>query len=112
MDVFLSAYLEEIKALCMQNHVQRMYAFGSVVDGRFRRGTSDIDLLVEFDKTHLTRKEISRSLLNLWIQLQELLQSKVDLITEDTVQGEYFLKYLNLYKVLIFENHLHLSPQV
>lgn len=99
---YLTRHLDEISQLCLRYRVSRLYAFGSLVDGRFEAGKSDVDLLVEFDKSELSKKEIARSLLELWIELQELLQCKVDLITTDKIKGDFFKKYLNLYKELIY----------
>lgn len=99
----LTNRLPEISELCLLHKVSKLYAFGSVVDGRFKIGKSDIDLLIEFDETNLTKIEISKSLLLLWIEFQKLLQSNVDLISTSKLKGKYFKKYLDMYKIKIFD---------
>lgn len=105
IDDFLQSKLEEISAVCAKNKVVRLYAFGSVVDGRFKKGKSDIDMLVEFDHQSNSKKENSKHLLKLWMSMQTILESKVDLISSENIQGEYFKKYLNLYKVKIYDRN-------
>lgn len=102
IDPFLESNMKQIEESCIKHNVVYLYAFGSVVDGRFKKGISDIDMLVEFD-SHKSNKENAKNLLKLWIDLQSILDSKVDLISTDNIEGEYFKKYLELYKVKIFE---------
>ncbi len=105
IDPFLKTKLSEIREACNTNNVVRLYVFGSVVDGRFKEGKSDIDMLVEFDSNQHSKKENSRNLLKLWMELQAILGAKVDLITTENIQGAYFKKYLDLYKEKIFERN-------
>ena len=104
IDEFLKERLPQVIELCKVNNVLRLYAFGSIVDGRFVKGKSDIDLLVEFDPSNLSKKDRSRNMLKLWIQLQAILESKVDLISNENIEGEHFKKYLELYKTKIFDS--------
>lgn len=105
IDSHLQSHLPEIKAKCLFHDVSKLYAFGSVVDGRFNYGTSDIDFLIEFENESFTKQEISRKILLLWIDFQEILNSKVDIILNKNIKGRYFKKYLELYKVLIFDKN-------
>ncbi len=100
IDPFLLQYQKEINALCLEHEVSKLYAFGSIVDGRFQKGKSDIDLLIEFD--HNDKQRQSKSLFMMWIQLQDLFGHKVDLVTSDKLKGKYFKKYLDLYKEILF----------
>lgn len=101
IDDYLNQRMESIHELCQQHGVAKLYAFGSIVDGRFEAGKSDIDLLVEFISED--QKQTAKALFLLWIGLQNLLACKVDLITSDGVKGKYFKKYMKLYKELIYE---------
>ena len=92
IDPFLKSKIKFIEKSCMQHEVIKLFAFGSIVDGRFKRGKSDIDMMVEFD-SNKSKKENSRNLLKLWIDLQTILDSKVDLISTENIEGEYFKKY-------------------
>ncbi len=103
IDDFLKSKLPEIIVSCKANNVVRLYAFGSIVDGRFREGKSDIDLLVEFDDKAFTKKENTKHLLKLWIETQHILGVKVDLISSHNIRGKFFKKYLEMYKELIYD---------
>jgi len=103
IDEFLVQNLSKISKACEKNGVAKLYAFGSIVDGRFVHGKSDIDLLVEFPENQQDKKANSKNLLLLWMELQGILETKVDLVTTDTIKGEHFKKYLELYKELIYE---------
>jgi len=108
IDLFLKSRMKPIEKSCIKYEVVRLYAFGSIVDGRFKKGKSDIDMMVQFDSLK-SKKENSRNLLKLWIDLQLILESKVDLITSENIEGEYFKKYLELYKVKIFERNVEVN---
>jgi len=72
----LRAKRDEILQICAKYGARNVRVFGSVARGEADE-QSDIDLLVEF--------EPSRSLLDhagLWIELQELLGVKVDVVSE------------------------------
>jgi len=103
IDQYLLNHIDAIKKLCEHNKVDKLFAFGSVVDGRFEKGKSDIDLLVIFDNEALTKRERAKALLSMWIQLQSLLNCKVDIITDTNIKGAYFKKYLELYKEMIYD---------
>jgi hypothetical protein len=74
----LEAHKQEIAALCELHGVDRLEAFGSLVDGDFDSERSDADLVVEFD---LAR---SRDALHQYFDfksaLERLLERPVDLV--------------------------------
>ena len=49
---FPGNYLPAIIALCKRHKVKKLFAFGSVLTNRFNE-QSDIDLVVDFDKTNV-----------------------------------------------------------
>ncbi len=107
IDSYLADRLGTIRYVCLEYNVSKLYAFGSIVDGRFKVGISDIDFLIEFDEKVLSKREISKNLFIIWIKFQEVLNSEVDLIFNKKVKGKYFKKYLELYKVLVYDNQLN-----
>ncbi|MEN0004440.1 MAG: nucleotidyltransferase domain-containing protein [Bacteroidota bacterium] len=109
IDEYLQSKLEQVKKACQANQVLRLYAFGSIVDGRFEKGRSDIDLMVEFDTAKFTKKDNAKHLLKLWIALQAILKTKVDLITNENIEGEHFKKYLELYKEKLYDRSTYTS---
>ena len=100
-DYFLNR-IAQITSICQKYKVKKLYAFGSIVDGRFVEGESDNDLLIELHP--YGKKEENKTLINIWFDFQEILNCEVDLITKKSIKGKYFKKYLELYKELVFED--------
>jgi len=76
LETLLKAKRDEILQICAKYGARNVRVFGSVARGEADE-QSDIDLLVEFDP--------NRSLLDhagLWVELQELLGVKVDVVSE------------------------------
>ena len=76
LEALLKAKRDEILRICAKYGARNVRVFGSVARGDADEH-SDIDLLVEFDT--------ERSLLDhagLWLELQELLGVKVDVVSE------------------------------
>ncbi len=76
IDQLLKEKREEILRVCAKHGARNVRVFGSVARGDADE-QSDIDLIVEF--------EPERSLLDhaaLWLELQELLGRKVDVVSE------------------------------
>ncbi len=78
---------EELQALCRRFHVRRLDLFGSAARGDFDPGHSDIDFLVDFDRSapqhpfdvYFSFKEA----------LEELFGCAVDLIEAGAVENPY-----------------------
>ena len=81
---------EKIADFCKQNHIRRLYLFGSVLREDFRPG-SDIDVLVEFEPG--TRVGLIR-LSGLEIELGDIIGRKVDLNTPGFLSKYYREKIL------------------
>ncbi len=80
LEVLLKEKREEILRIAARTGAHNVRVFGSVARGE-ADAQSDIDLLVEF--------EPDRSLLDhaaLWLELQELLGCKVDVVSEGRVK--------------------------
>jgi predicted nucleotidyltransferase len=76
LEALLKAKRDEMLQVCAKYGARNVRVFGSVARGEADE-QSDIDLLVEF--------EPNRSLLDhagLWVELQELLGVKVDVVSE------------------------------
>ena len=81
----LSAYKNEINALCANHKVRSLYAFGSVLTPNFNTN-SDIDLIVDFK-----------------FSLQDILNRPVDLLEEQAIKNPYFKEELNKKKVIVYK---------
>ena len=86
---FLEQHKLALEALCKQYGVERMYAFGSVVNENFTE-KSDVDLLVKFD-----HEGYGEEFLDLYMKLGDLFKRNVDLLTVDQLRNPYFIKELN-----------------
>ena len=84
MEYRISVPHEKLSAFCRRNHIKRLAFFGSVLRGDFKP-TSDIDVLVEFEKGQTPGFEFFR----MQEKLSELLGRKVDLNTPGDLSRYY-----------------------
>ena len=95
----LSAYTNQINALCHSHKVKSLYAFGSVLTSNFKP-TSDIDLIVDFKEVELN--EYADNYFDFKFSLQDLLNHPVDLLEEHTIKNPYFKQVVNQTKELVY----------
>ncbi len=77
--------------------VLRAYIFGSYSRAEADQ-ESDFDILVELDYSH----PIGLDFVKMQLDLQEILNRKVDLLTEKAV-SKYFKSYIDNDKILVYE---------
>jgi len=94
-------HFDQLVALCKKYKVERVYAFGSVVTGKFDVSSSDIDLIVEL--APLPPLEKGENLLSLWNELEELYGREVDLLTDKPIRNPYLKKAIEETKQLIYD---------
>ncbi|KAA2243173.1 nucleotidyltransferase domain-containing protein [Chitinophaga agrisoli] len=102
MHPYLSDRLPAIREACLQHRVKTLYVFGSVIDGRFRPGESDIDMWIQLKR--MGKVEQARTLMQVWLLLQQILSCEVDLLPKNSIRGVHFKRYLELYQVKIFDS--------
>ena len=95
----LSAYINQINALCYSHKVKSLYAFGSVLTSNFKP-TSDIDLIVDFKEVELN--EYADLYFDFKFSLQDLLNHPVDLLEEQAIKNPYFKQVVNQTKELVY----------
>jgi predicted nucleotidyltransferase len=78
----------ELEALCRRHHVRRLDVFGSAARGDFDPAKSDIDFLVEFDRSNPDSMTL-HSFLGLKDSLEALLGRPVDLVEPGAVRNPY-----------------------
>ncbi len=88
--------IEQIRTYLKDKPIVKAYLFGSYVRGEANE-QSDIDLLVELDYT----QKIGLKFVQWQLDLEDLLQKKVDLISENGV-SKYIKPIIDKEKVLIF----------
>ena len=93
--------LSEFLALCKSHNVKTIYAFGSSVNSNFNDETSDFDLLIEIESDDpIVRGE---NLMSIWDKLEELLQRKVDLLTNSSIRNPILKRSIDSTKILIYD---------
>ena len=97
--MYLISHIPQIKELCEQHKVDKLYAFGSVLTDRFTKD-SDVDLLVDIkDKDPISYSELY---FDLKFKLEDLFNRPVDLLEERAIKNPYFRQYLDETKQLIY----------
>lgn len=101
MDRIVSSKLPQIQTLCKEHKVKELYVFGSRGKGEKRpKRNSDFDLLVEIDETDPISK--GRLLLNLYTEFEKLFNSKIDLVTPESIKNPFFEEFVGTSKELIY----------
>jgi len=97
--MYLTPHISEIKKLCEQHKVDKLYAFGSVLTDKFCKD-SDVDFVVDIK----VDDPISYSDLyfDLKFGLEDLLDRPIDLLEERAIRNPYFRKRLEETKQLIY----------
>ncbi len=92
--------LDRLIALCRKYKVKKLYVFGSILTPRFN-DESDVDLSVDMlpESDPLVS---GKNFLNLYLDLQDLFNRKVDLVDEASIRNPYFREELNYTKQLIY----------
>jgi uncharacterized protein len=96
---YLTKYQGSIAEICEKHQVECLYAFGSVLNQRFREN-SDIDFLVKFG--HIDLYDYFDNYYELKEKLQELLHREVDLVEEQTLKNVTLIHSINQNKLLIY----------
>ncbi len=100
MQRILADNLEIVKAICRNNNVKSLFAFGSVCTDKFN-DQSDIDLLIAFHS--MDYGDYADSYFSMAEQLEDIFKRPVDLITDKSLSNPYFINSLNQTKTLIYE---------
>jgi hypothetical protein len=95
----ISDNIEQISTLCASRKVRRLVAFGSVCTERFCPA-SDIDLLIAFKPMEFG--EYADNFFCLADEFEQLLQRKVDLLTENSLANPFFIEAVSRTKVKIY----------
>ncbi|MGB8226905.1 MAG: nucleotidyltransferase domain-containing protein [Sedimentisphaerales bacterium] len=83
----------KLTELCRKYCVSRLDVFGSAVAGDFDEQTSDIDFLVEFDKS--VKQNRFDNFFALHEELQKLFKRPVDLVEPGGLKNPYFIDSVN-----------------
>jgi predicted nucleotidyltransferase len=98
--MYLTSHIPQIKKLCEQHKVDKLYAFGSVVTDRFNKD-SDVDFLYRF-KSDVPWLEYADNYFDFKFSLEDMFNRPVDLVSEKQLSNPYFIKKIESTKQLIY----------
>lgn len=92
--------LEQIYALCRKYGVKTLCVFGSILTPRFN-DKSDVDFSATFypEEDPLIAGD---NFLNLYLDLEDLMGRRIDLVNEANLRNKYFIEELEETKQLIY----------
>ncbi|MFT6961657.1 MAG: putative nucleotidyltransferase [Flammeovirgaceae bacterium] len=91
--------LGQVKALCENHFVEKLYLFGSGVRNELNE-KSDVDLLVRFGRIELSN--YFENYLDFKSKLKSLFGREVDLVEEQTLKNPILINSINRDKALIY----------
>ena len=92
--------VDELKRLCVQYDVRRLYLFGSASTGLYDPDESDIDFLVEFKE--LPVRAYGSAYFGLLKSLEQMFGRSVDLVDNSTIKNPYLRESIDEAKVLVY----------
>ena len=99
MQGIITENIYEIRSLCLNYHVNKLFAFGSVCTNHFTK-ESDIDLLISFEA--MDYGDYADNYFELADKFEELFHRRVDLVTEKSLSNPYFIKSIEKTKVMLY----------
>jgi predicted nucleotidyltransferase len=91
--------IQMIIDLCKKYKVNKLFVFGSILTNRFNE-TSDIDMVVDFDRIDLM--DYADNYFDLKSSLQDLLGREVDLLEEKGIRNPILKKNIDNTKQLVY----------
>jgi predicted nucleotidyltransferase len=91
---------QEIKSLCEELKIEKLWVFGSAATSGFSE-KSDVDFLVSFEK--MKPEDYAETYFLLAENLEEILDRKVDLVTVKSLSNPYFIQSVEESKTLIYD---------
>ena len=101
MHSLVRQHLDELGPICARHGVRRLVLFGSAATGSFDPGTSDLDVLAEFEPMSPARH--ADSYFGLLAALEKLFGVAVDLIEPGPIRNPYFRQTVQATQVVLFE---------
>ena len=97
----LKKYLEDIKLLCSRHKVNKLYAFGSILTGKFNKA-SDVEFIVDFQPQDIL--QYADNYYDLKFALENVLHRQVDLLEEKAIKNPYLQQVVNNKRQLVYEH--------
>ena len=90
--------------LCEKYNVKRLEIFGSAATGEFDAESSDLDFLVEFNRTK--EMNVADQYFGLLEDLQDLFGRDIDLVMTRAMKNPYFIESVNQTRRLIYASQV------
>jgi len=91
--------IDKIRDLCSKYKVARLFVFGSVLSGRFRKG-SDLDFVVDFQDIDLY--DYADNYFDLKFSLEKIFKRNVDLLEDKAISNPYLRQSIDSSKQLLY----------
>ena len=98
--MYLDNFRDSLPPLCEKYHVERLYAFGSVLTDRFGPD-SDVDLIVDFVNWRVDG--IADDFFDFRDELQKIFNRPVDLMGQQPIRNPVLRRSIENTKRLIYE---------
>jgi len=99
MHCIITDNIHQIRNICDRQHIQTLFAFGSVCNDSFNEA-SDIDLLVSFKP--LSYGDYADNYFQTAEMFENVFKRPVDLVTDKSLKNPYFINSVNQSKVLLY----------
>ncbi|HEY4785234.1 MAG TPA: nucleotidyltransferase domain-containing protein [Bacteroidales bacterium] len=91
--------IDRISDLCKKHKVSRLFVFGSVLTGNFKK-SSDIDFIVDFEDVAL--HDYADNYFDLKLSLENLFKRNIDLLEDKAINNPYLRQSIDSSKQLIY----------
>ena len=93
--------IQEIRALCKQYGITKLELFGSAATGEFDEAKSDLDFLVEFERSESTNA--FHQYFDFLHGLENLFGRSVDLVCAKSMRNPYFIESVNKSRTPLYD---------
>jgi len=100
MSEMIHKHLDLIHELCRHHHVERLWLFGSMVNGGFSNERSDADFLVEYRPGH--EETAWEDYWGLREGLQAVLDRPVDLVDRQAMRNPYVIRSVEASREVVY----------
>ena len=100
MNQIIELNKHSIYKLCQENSVEKLYAFGSVLNDDFS-DKSDIDFIVKFSD-NVPLLLYADNYFALLFSFEKLFKRDIDLITQKSLRNPYFIAEIDATKQLVY----------
>lgn len=100
MQTPVDPFLDRLNELCRKYRIRKLELFGSAAQGRFDPEKSDLDFLVEYDRSEGV--DILEQYFGFQESLEALFGRKVDIVQESLITNPYFREGVNRARKLLY----------